>query len=111
MCFQVQNRGQTIATFAYGPQNRLIVQQRHNETLTYFYGYGESKPNLVSTVHSSSRGFIKLYYDDSERLFAVKYDSEDMIYLVVSDFQGTPTHILGKDIATFLLDSNSSPWI
>ena len=84
-----------MASFVYGARGEVIVQQRQNETLTYFYGYEKSKPHLVSSVHSSSRGFVKLYYDDNDRIFAINYLQNNQLYLVVYDFQGTPTHILG----------------
>lgn len=85
-----------------GQKTKILMQIRagspEKEKIRYFYG-NRDKPFQITAIFSTRYGWTKLYHDDKDRLFAMLTLDEDVpsnqiLYYIITDNAGTPTHIL-----------------
>ena len=83
---------------------KLLMMIRNDETrqeiIQYFYGNRDNQFQ-VTAVFSSVHGWVKLYYDDKDRLFSISQQNAtnttfNNLYYIINDISGTPTHILNS---------------
>ena len=107
---RISSYGETVATMFYQDfvdeialslKTKILMQIRGGkEIIRYFYGFKE-KPFQITAIFSTAHGWRKLFYDDQDRLFAMKVFKEDSssigeLYYILTDLVGTPTHILNS---------------
>ena len=110
---KVMNNEVVVATMFYhnsidksttSQNNKLIMMIRYDESrqeiIQYFYG-NRDNPFQVTAVFSSLHGWVKLYYDDRDRLFSISQQNAtnttfNNLYYIINDISGTPTHILNS---------------
>ena len=110
---KVMNNEVVVATMFYhnsidksttSQNNKLIMMIRYDESrqeiIQYFYG-NRDNPFQVTAVFSSLHGWVKLYYDDKDRLFSISQRNAtnatfNNLYYIITDISGTPTHVLNS---------------
>ena len=88
---------------ATSQKTKLLMQIRNDypekEIIHYLYG-NRNKPLQITAIFSTRHGWIKLYHDDNDNLFAMLKQDQDTsnkkLYYIITDISGTPTHILNS---------------